>query len=245
MAKKKHHEEDHVDETWLIPYSDMLTLLLALFIVMFAMSKIDQDKLKSVSQGFNSVLGGGNGVMEGSGDKVSVEEVVTNETKEENQMNDVKAMIEKEISSSGYGDKVKVDLNSEGLNIIIQDAVLFNSGDAGILKDVEPLLNQVAKSLKQLNNEIEIVGHTDNVPIKNSKYDSNLDLSSSRAINVLNYMVGVGGLDPSHMSTRAYGEYKPKYDNSTEDGRTKNRRVEIFVVRNYPVDNDKSSTTKN
>ncbi|WP_326513325.1 flagellar motor protein MotB [Clostridium intestinale] len=245
MRKKKHHEEEHVDETWLIPYSDMMTLLLALFIVMFAMSKVDQDKFKSISRGFNSVFSGGNGIMDGSGSPASIEEIVTNETMEENQMNDVKSMIEEEITSSGYGDKVKVDLNSAGLNIIIQDAVLFNSGDASILKDVEPLLNQVAKSLKTLNNEIEIVGHTDNVPIKNSKYDSNLDLSSSRAINVLNYMVSVGGLNPSHMSTRAYGEYKPKYDNSTEEGKTKNRRVEIFVVRNYPVDNDKSTTTKN
>lgn len=238
MSKKKHHEEDHVDETWLIPYSDMLTLLLALFIVMFAMSKIDQDKLKSVSQGFNSVLAGGNGVMEGSGSQVSVEEVVSNETIEENQMNDVKSMIEEEISSSGYGDKVKVELNSAGLNIIIQDAVLFNSGDASIIKGVEPLLNEVSKSLKNLNNDIEVAGHTDNIPIKNSKYPSNWELSSARAMSVMYYMINTGGLKPNNMSTTAYGEYRPKFDNSTEEGRTKNRRVEIFVVRNYPIDKD-------
>lgn len=244
MSKKKSHEEDHVDETWLIPYSDMLTLLLALFIVMFAMSKIDQEKFKSVGQGFNSVFSGGNGIMEGTnGGQVSIGDVITNEEKEENQMNDVRATIENEITSAGYGDKVKIDLDSGGLNIAIQDAVLFNSGDVQILQDVTPLLNQVSKAIKDLDNEIKIAGHTDNVPINNSKYPSNSELSAMRAISVMNYMVKTGGLNPAKISIEAYGEYKPKYDNSTDEGRAKNRRVEIYVVRNYP--NENKSDSKN
>lgn len=242
MGKKKEHHEEHVDETWLIPYADMLTLLLALFIVMFAMSKVDQEKLKSMGAQFNVIFSGGSGVLESdSGSNVSLEEVISNTTLEENKMNEMKQMLEEEISDGGYADKVKVELNNEGLNIAIQDVVLFNSGDVKILDGVTPLLTQVSKMLKGLDNEIKVVGHTDNIPISNDKFRSNWDLSAIRAINVMNFMVDSGGISPNKLSIQAYGEYMPKYDNSTEEGRAKNRRVEIFIVRKYPADTNKSN----
>lgn len=249
MSKKKQHHEEHVDEAWLLPYSDMLTLLLALFIVMFAMGQTDQAKLQAMSKSFNIIFAGGNGVMQQSGNSVIPMESESGEggsginsaKAEEDKMTEIKKMLEQEIGKEGYSDKVKVDLNNDGLEISIQDAVLFNTGEADVLNNLSPLLLEVSKMVKGLDNEIKIVGYTDNVPIKNAKFRSNWDLSSMRAINVMNFMVNSGGISADKASIQAYGEYKPKFDNTTEEGRAKNRRVEIVVSRKYPVTKEEKS----
>lgn len=237
--KKKEHHEEHADETWLLPYSDMLTLLLALFIVMFAMGKTDQAKLQKMSQSFQTIFSGGSGIANQSGGIIVPTENAGSSSKmsnaeiETDKMENVKKQLEKEIQDSGYSDKAKVILDKEGLQIAIQDVVIFNSGDANVLQGSEPMLNQIATSLMNLNNNIRITGHTDNIPINNAKFRSNWDLSSMRAVNVMNFMLSAG-MNPNKMSIQAYGQYQPKYDNSTQEGRAKNRRVEIFVIRNFP-----------
>ncbi|MBK1809854.1 OmpA family protein [Clostridium sp. YIM B02505] len=254
MKKKKEHHEEHVDETWLIPYADMLTLLLALFIVMFAMSKVDSQKLQRLSAEFNVIFSGGSSVMsEGGTDTTAVVQSQaanagtstekSNTQKEEDTMNQLKQSLESEIESKGYAEKVKVELNKEGLEVSIQDAVLFNSGDAQVLQNVNPLLIEISKMVRGLDNEIKIVGHTDNVPITTSKFRSNWDLSAMRAINVMNFMVNSGGVGTNKISIQAYGEYRPKYSNDTAEGRSKNRRVEIFIIRKYAQPTDTSGTT--
>ena len=246
MGKKVHHEE-HADETWLLPYSDMMTLLLALFIVLFAMGQTDQAKFNAMKTEFNSIFGGGSAILSSDGASIvpmdfpgsetttTVVEGKSKEAVEEDTMNEVKEKLEQEIKTGGYEDRVKVELNKEGLEISIQDVVLFNSGDADVLKGSELLLVDISRMLRALENDIKVVGYTDNVPIKNAKFRSNWDLSSMRAVNVMNFMTTYGGLLPQKFSVQAYGEYKPKYDNATADGRAKNRRVEIFIVRKYPA----------
>ena len=233
MRKKKVHHEEHVDEAWLLPYSDMLTLLLALFIVMFAMGQTDKAKLKTMGAQFNIIFAGGNGVMESDGNSVIPMEATPGQA-EYDKMTEVKKMLEEEIKKEGYSDKVKVDLNNEGLEISIQDTVLFNTGEADILKDLSPLLLEISKMLHSLDNQIKVVGYTDNVPIKNDKFRSNWDLSAMRAINVMNFIVNSGTISADKVSIQAYAEHMPKFDNTTEAGRAKNRRVEIIVVRKYP-----------
>lgn len=247
MRKKKQHHEEHVDEAWLLPYSDMLTLLLALFIVMFAMGQTDKQKFEAMAQQFNVIFAGGTGVMDKDGNSVIPMEISDEShgtgtaAAEEDTMNEIKKMIEQEIGKEGYSDQVKVELNAEGLEISMQDVVLFNSGDADILKNVSPLLLKISNMLKSLDNEIKVVGHTDNVPISNGKFRSNWELSATRAINVMNFIVDSGGISSNRLSIQAYGEYMPKFDNSTEEGRAKNRRVEIFVVRKYQSDKEESN----
>ena len=240
MRGKKQHHEEHVDETWLLPYSDMLTLLLALFIVMFAMSNVDNKKLKQVSEQFNIIFSGGSGALQSngsSGDTLKIDDAITlNETSsviEQDKMLRVKNMLEEDIKNDGYSDKVKVDLNGEGLDIRIQDTVIFNSGDADILEQFNPVLIKISNMIKDLDNEIKISGHTDNVPINNQKFHSNWDLSYGRASNVMNFMIDKCHLSPDKFSIQAYGQFRAKYDNETEDGRAKNRSVDILIVRRY------------
>lgn len=228
--KKKAHHEEHVDETWLIPYADMLTLLLALFIVMFAMSKIDSEKAKKLSGEFNSIFSGSAAILpEGQ----TGTPAITNNQIEEKAMNGIKEELQEKIKMDGYSDKVKIELNEVGLSISIESIVLFNSGDDSVIDEVKPLLLEISRILKELDNKIKIVGHTDNIPIKNVKFRSNWDLSAMRAINVMNFIVDNGGVSSKKISIEAYGEQMPKYDNSTEEGRSKNRRVEILIIRKF------------
>lgn len=246
MKSKKKHEEEHVDEAWLLPYSDMLTLLLALFIVMFAMSKVDTAKFKQMSQQFNIIFQGGSGMLQGTNGSAvqltaSSSTAEMNGLVEQDKMTGIKASLEQEIKKDGYADKVKVNVNGEGLNITIQDTVLFNTGDAEILSEFNPVLLKISNMIKNLDNEIRVSGHTDNVPIKNYKFRSNWDLSYMRASNVMNFLVDTGHLSPDKFSIQAYGEYKPKYDNSTEAGRSKNRNVDILIVRKYTQASNKAN----
>ena len=243
MSKKKQHHEEHVDEAWLLPYSDMLTLLLALFIVMFAMGQTDQQKLKAMGAQFNIIFAGGSGMMQTDGSSLipmekSEESGKSDSQAEQDKMTEVKKMLEQEISKEGYDDKVKVELNADGLDISIQDVVLFNTGEAEVRKDLSPILSKISTMLKGLDNKIRVAGYTDNVPISNYKFRSNWDLSAMRAINVLNFMIGTGDITEDRISIEAYGETNPKYSNDTEDGKAKNRRVEIVVVRKYQSNTD-------
>lgn len=270
MSKKKEHHEEHVDETWLIPYADMLTLLLALFIVMFAMSKVDQTKFESVKRQLNIVFAGGAGVFDenskdikpfdlaepssspppentpppsedASGSGISSGTTGTQGIKdaekekayaaEDAKMQEIKKLLEEQIKQAGYADQVKIELNREGLDITVQDVVLFESGDDRVIRSSYPLLQQIGKALSTLNNNMKVTGHSDNIPISYGKFRSNWDLSAFRAINVMEYLVTSAGLKQEKFSVQAYGEFKPKFDNATADGRAKNRRVEIFVIR--------------
>lgn len=248
MKGKKQHHEEHVDETWLLPYSDMMTLLLALFIVMFAMSKVDTQKAKQLSQQFNIIFSGGAGAIQSSGssgETIKIDDAIAiNETSsviEQDKMLQIKSKLDQDIKSDGYADKVKVELNGEGLDIRIQDSVIFNSGEADILNDFTPLLIKISNMIKGLDNEIRVSGHTDNVPIKNEKFRSNWDLSYMRASNVMNFMVDKCKIEPDKFSIQAYGEFRAKYDNSTEDGRAKNRSVDILIVRRYVSSSKKTN----
>lgn len=246
MKSKKQHDEEHVDESWLLPYSDMLTLLLALFIVMFAMSKVDNQKMIKLSQQFNVIFTGGKGMLNHSSENDSdiqpdnpSTSTKENSEVEQDKMTIIKNNLEQEIKSEGYSDKVKVSINGEGVNVSIQDTVIFNTGKADILNNFYPVLSQISNMIKSLDNEIRISGYTDNVPIENKEFRSNWDLSYMRASNVMNFMVNTGNIVPDKFSIQAYGQYRPKYDNSTEEGRAQNRSVDILIVRKYAVNSSK------
>jgi chemotaxis protein MotB len=213
---------------------------------MFALGQTDKVKFQALSRQFNIIFAGGSGVMQQDGNSVIPMESelgqdgsgINSAKAEDDKMTEIKKMLEQEIKKEGYSDKIKVELNSEGLEIAIQDVALFRSGDADVLNDVSPLLLKISNMLHDLDNKVKIAGHTDNVPISNTKFRSNWDLSATRAINVMNLMVASTGISPDKASIEAHGEYMPKYDNNTEAGRAKNRRVEIIVVRKYPMTTD-------
>ncbi|MFO8052514.1 MAG: OmpA family protein [Candidatus Omnitrophota bacterium] len=140
-------------------------------------------------------------------------------------------VLERRLATELEDQDVRLEMAEKGLVITFVAEVLFNSGKAKIKKDSKEMLEKVARILKEEvpDNEIGVEGHTDNVPIKHSNWDSNWELSAQRALSVLYYLESEG-VSPKRLSARGYGPYKPVASNDTEKGRQLNRRVEIVVL---------------
>ena len=142
--------------------------------------------------------------------------------------------IEQQLAQLQIGDQVEVDSNAQYVMLTLNGALLFDSAKAEIREDAIPLVDKLSTILQNYNsNSIYIEGHTDNVPIHNSKYESNDILSSYRAQSVKDYMLSKTNLDPSKIRATGCGEYNPIADNSTPEGRARNRRVEIKIYNSY------------
>ncbi|NTU27902.1 flagellar motor protein MotB [Bacillus tequilensis] len=247
--KKKKHEDEHVDESWLVPYADILTLLLALFIVLYASSSIDVAKFKMLSKSFNEVFTGGTGVMDYSSvtppkeekdgiDKVQKDKEEKEKNKKEKEkaadqkeLQSVKSQVDKFIKDKKLEHQLETKMTSEGLLITIKDSIFFDSGKATIRKEDVPLAQEIS-NLLVINppRNIIISGHTDNMPIKNSEFQSNWHLSVMRAVNFMGLLIENPKLDAKVFSAKGYGEYKPVASNKTAEGRGKNRRVEVLIL---------------
>ncbi|MTH53186.1 flagellar motor protein MotB [Bacillus mangrovi] len=240
MAKRKRKEkhEEHMDESWLIPYADLLTLLLALFIVLFAMSSVDANKFKMMAKAFNSTFVGGTGVMEypspnpdGEMEQLDMKEPASPEEQELKKLQEAEKKIKEYIREKGLNDKLKTSLTDEGLLITINNDILFESGDIVVRNQDEALAREISQLLvMEPPRSIIVSGHTDNIPIRNAKFESNWELSVMRAVEFMKVLLQNQKLSPELFSAKGYGEFKPVADNKTKDGRQKNRRVEILIL---------------
>lgn len=246
-GKKKKHDE-HIDETWLIPYSDMLTLLFALFIVLFAMSSIDAAKFKQMAVAFRSELAGGTGNKEFLSDQKPNEEKELSASSLESEkikkdaeaevkkqeMNELKAVqkgIDKYIEEKQLSSSFKTDLTEKGLMVTILENVLFDSGKADVKLESLGIAKEMSNLLVSASpREITVSGHTDNVPISNAQFASNWELSTQRAVNFMQVLLQNKELQPEKFSAVGYGEYRSIAPNDTPEGKAKNRRVEVFIL---------------
>ncbi len=135
------------------------------------------------------------------------------------------------IDEYDYGDNVQLIENDRGITIRILDNILFNTGQAELNPDSKSILSRLAKVLRTIPNDIRIEGHTDNVPINTPKYPSNWHLSVARATNTAYYLMNTEGLRPDRVTIVGYAEYKPVASNDTPEGRAKNRRVDIIILK--------------
>lgn len=259
MAKKSkpHDHEEHIDETWLIPYADLLTLLLALFIVLFASSSIDAKKFDELMVSFNSVLSGGQGIFEAStvvpidrnsggkgkekdkdagnplaGSKTNKElqEKIQKETAE---LENLKKKIDQYIEKNGLNSQLTTELNNFQLVLRISDNALFPSGSASVKPEAQKLAVAISDLLVAYPQyEVIVSGHTDNQPIKTAQFSDNWELSSARSLNFMKILIDNKKLDQGRFSSTGYGEFRPIDTNDTEAGRAANRRVEVSIIRN-------------
>lgn len=145
--------------------------------------------------------------------------------------------IQESVEAAGIQNLVEVDFNAEYVQLSLSGAILFDSGKSEILDDAYPLVNKIAAILEQYDsNIIEIEGHTDNVPISSAKYESNDVLSMYRALSVADYVRETTDLNPAYVKSSGRGDYVPVADNSTAEGRSRNRRVEIKIYNSYNSD---------
>lgn len=146
--------------------------------------------------------------------------------------------IEEQVSQYGIQNQVEVDFNAQYVLLTLNGALLFDSGESAMREDAYPLMDKIGAILTNYrSNIIEIEGHTDNVPISNEKYENNDVLSMYRALNVADYIREITNLNPGLLKSSGRGEYVPVATNETQEGRARNRRVEIKIYNSYSSDN--------
>jgi chemotaxis protein MotB len=266
------HEEEHENhEAWVIPYADMITLLMGLFIVMWSIGNADLRKLEDIRSSFAATLGiggdlggantGGPGVLDGIDQRpIELEQVTVDapilsperleqavEALEEaelaeaareveaEQLREIERVISEHADRTGLGDVVGFRYEERGLVVsIVSDQVLFEPGSAVLRPEGRRVLDGLADVLLAIPNHVAIEGHTDSVPISNARYPSNWELSTARSTSVLQYFIQSYGFPPERLTASGYAEQRPVADNSTPQGRAKNRRVDIAVLSMGP-----------
>lgn len=259
MAKHRKHpeHEEHADESWLVPYADLLTLLLALFIVLFAASNIDMVKYNSIMEGLYESFHGNSPIdistlTQGSGEGPDIGDVTITidqpkderspEKKDDEEgetddraIQELKAAIEVLIHEQGLSQYMSLRATDEGVLVILNSDVWFTSGSATITESMKTIAVALTDVIAKEDGgkhtlQVIVTGHTDNLPISTAQFPSNWHLSIARAVNFMTLMVGNPELTPPMFSARGYGEWKPVASNDTEEGRQKNRRVEIYLI---------------
>lgn len=244
--KRKQDEVKKGQPDWLMTYSDMVTLCLAFFVLLYSFSTLDVTKWKTVVFSLQGALGpidGGSGILDGSPqiegenndkneDNINQESVkeflkYQEETKE---LEKLQSELKEYLSTIGMDANIAVEMEERGLVLRFQDSVLFEKSKADLLPQSINIMREISGILENTSNPIRIEGHTDDLPINTVKFPSNWELSTSRATNVLRFLINEG-LSGDRLSAVGYGEYHPLIKNENEESRKKNRRVDIVLIR--------------
>lgn len=258
--QRKQAEGDQRDR-WMITYADLITLLLIFFVVMYAMSRLDTEKYKLVTQSLQATFQSGDSILEmGSGltgtadtekhknpppqtaakqkdeNKDADSEPLTERElafrAQEEELANFMGLIQQYVKDNQLEEDIFIADEPQGIAITLSDRFLFDVGKAELKPGAAPVLGKLASLFGDLNTTVSIEGHTDNVPIgRYSSYKDNWELSGARAMSVLRFFLDNSKLDPEGFQYAGYADTRPAADNATAEGKQKNRRVEITVLR--------------
>jgi chemotaxis protein MotB len=257
MARKKKHPEHENHERWLVSYADFITLLFAFFVVMFATSQADKGKAQQVSDSITkalagekvgamiaAVLGGtvgdtgqGNAMTHGPGGAKEIPKVKEPEKKEPKlaELAPSLKILTESLAPEIREGKIQVSMQPRGLVVSFTQAALFPSGADVISASAYTGIQRVAEAVKKIPNPVRLEGHTDSIPIKNSNFPSNWELSTARSIAVLNMLTNRNGVPHERLSVAGYADTAPIAVNDTDEGRARNRRVDIVILNEQGV----------
>jgi chemotaxis protein MotB len=244
---KAAHHENH--ERWLVSYADFITLLFAFFVVMFATAQQDQTKAREVAESVrealkhgqlsqaiadiinhNKTMHGGKGI---SRDRTQPTPVPPDSKPAPATHADLvksKEALQKALDKELNSGKVSVVLDGRGLVISLREAAFFASGDDTVNQASYPIIAKLSEVILNLSNPLRLEGHTDSVPIHTARFPSNWDLSTARAIGMLELLRDQYRVPVERMSVAGFAENAPVDTNSTEEGRAHNRRVDLVVL---------------
>ncbi len=248
MARKRRAEEPENHERWLVSYADFITLLFAFFVVMYAISSVNEGKYKvlsnSLTNAFKNVAPESGGppivVIQGAPvvlpppiakpEKLPAEvKKAEQRSKMKNVASDIMAALQPLVAQG----KVRLLETSRGVTIEINDSILFPAGQAKLQPASISAMLAIASVLAESDFPITIEGHTDNIPIATPQFPSNWELSAMRATTVLR-LFNDGGVGAERLTAIGYGETRPLETNTTAEGRARNRRVSILIDSNRP-----------
>lgn len=259
MARKKRHEEHENHERWLVSYADFITLLFAFFVVMYALSSVNEGKYRVLSDSLVSAFNTPQKdivpitISESINSRPDImmnlpspinpnnptrpiilqkntepSEPSTSPTEQSN-LNKIADQLSLALRKMIEQDLIKVNKNSDGIDVEINSSILFNSGSALLQPQAIPVLTEIARIVKIFPNAIRVEGYTDDIPIETVVYPSNWELSAGRAASVV-HLFSDERVDPFRMSATGYGQYRPIAANITPAGRNANRRVVVRIL---------------
>ncbi|UTW10018.1 flagellar motor protein MotB [Marinobacterium rhizophilum] len=248
MARRLPPLDDTRQDRWVLSYADFITLLLAFFIVMYAISSVNEEKYRSISDALSGVFDGSVRPAGASQQDAATDLAIGNSVRPDapaieidpadaaitEQLRSLQDQLQRRFSPQIDAGSMKVDGNDLWLSIELRASRLFGSADALPEIEADALLGRIAELLRPLQNPIHVEGFTDNQPIATDLYPSNWELSAARAAAVVR-ILALNGVNPERMAAVGYGEYQPAYSNRTDEGRSMNRRVLIIVSRDQRV----------
>jgi chemotaxis protein MotB len=236
ISRRTSDDKPQGNAPWLVTYADMVTLLLCFFVLLFSMSRVEMDKFRAVISSLQGALG----IMDGavtpslppSDDLFDPEDLQAQLLAQEMaQMRAMAAEFEEELAGMGLSDKVTVELEERGVVFRLADTVLFGIGKDELRPEARDVLLKVGQLLSRVSNSVRVEGHTDNWPINTPRFPSNWELSTGRATSVVRFLIEESNLDPRQLQAAGYGEYHPIDTNDTAEGRQRNRRVDVIILR--------------
>lgn len=246
MPRPKEAEKEENLERWLLTYSDLITLLLLFFIIMYSISSADKGKMSELAEALKQELG--QGIFEGGISPKSTLPLVPKPgdmKKYQRSMSpkDLNTYLGRKVGRKALNAfsaeinqrKMRLIEDERGLVISLFGDIYFDEGSATLKGDVKPVLKKIAAIAKPISNFVRIEGYTDEKPISKpgvmEVYETNWELAAGRSVNVLRYLIEEEGMNPKQLSAVTFGKYRPIGDNKTPEGRALNRRVDIVIVR--------------
>ena len=262
MARRRKPEQHTNHDRWLVSYADFITLLFAFFVVMFASAEADRGKAARVSESVRKalddgqvasvlagILGGskddkgtGNAMMIGPGgaQRMPQESLPASPPNLAGSLDALRTALKTEIETG----QLQITLEHRGLVISLREASFFASGNDVVYPGAYSSIEKIAQTIRQLPNPVRVEGHTDAVPIHNSRFGSNWELSAARGIATLQLLTTRFGVPPGRMAVAGYAETVPLESNETEEGRAHNRRVDVVILSESGAELEpKASTT--
>ncbi|MGL4761256.1 MAG: OmpA/MotB family protein [Sarcina sp.] len=233
--RRKKSEEPQSGVGWIASFADTMTLLMTFFVLLYSMAEVDSEKIKQMSAAFQDVLQGESadsihqfdlhdGSVPIAGGDVEIEvPKVPNDSEEDYTYEE----LSKYISENKLEGSVTIEKTSDGIMLQLGETLLFKSGESNLNNTA--ILDKISEIISNTTGEVEIEGHTDNVPL-NREGQTNWNLSVDRSVNVVRYFIEERKISPDRLSAVGYGEYKPIGDNRTPEGRAANRRVSVLFV---------------
>ncbi len=230
LNAKRSESQEPSSPLWMVTYGDMVTLLLTFFVLLISFAEMDEIKFEEAAHSLRGALG----VLEGyeSFFKHKPEDADSAKIDVLRRMDIFQSIVELEdmAREMGYAGDVSVEISDNGLLIRMGDRVLFDQGRAELKPEALPVLDLVGRTIKGRAREVLVAGHTDDVPIHTDEFPSNWELSTTRALNVVKYLIDRAGVPPGILAATGYSEFRPLVPNDSPQHRRKNRRVEFLVT---------------
>ncbi len=231
------HAPNH--ERWVISYADFVTLMFALFVAMYAISLKDHKSGERISQSVRTAVAEGGlahtmqmllSKKDTQPDATPKEKLPKSNSNIDPSLREPFLRLNQELKQQIDAGAIRMQLDQRGLVISLQEKAFFPSGDDAIYSKAYSSLEPLAKTIGKLSNPIRLEGHTDSVPIHTERFRNNWELSAARSIALLQLFEDRFKLDSSRFAVAGYAQTMPISSNDTEEGRAKNRRVEIVIL---------------